>query len=250
MSVSTTFKYRIFCETENKYVTFWTVTPPISCPNNRNHIINNNDISIIEKTSSQNVNIVQLQPEFTNGFYKVEGFSFTIPANSSAYKDVSWPYNISVMTMNLQPSTENIGDTINAFAGPDTIIGVNTQTLGQNVSVINVNNTVLQNIKLGYTVSVVNDSQNINMGECISIDTENSRITCSIVASENIAPGAYIKVSRHVIKNLTFITDTIINLANKNVSSTSFPANTIARMVYKNNSNVEKTFTYNSEFSY
>lgn len=250
MSISTTFKYSIFCETENKYVTFWTIEPPLSCPNNCTHIINKSNISIIDKTSSQNVNIVQLQPEFTNGFYKTEGFSFTIPANSTAYKDVSWPYNTSIMTMNLQPSTDNIGDTINAYAGPDTIIGINTQTLGQNVSVINVNNTVLQNIKLGYTVSVVNNSQNIIMGECISIDTVNSRITCSIIASESIAPGAYIKVSRPVIKNFTFVTNSIINLANKNVSSTSLPANTVARMVYKNNSNFEKTFTYNSEYSY
>lgn len=243
------YKYRIFCQEENTFITIWDKTPPTVCPNN-SHPIDTTSITIIEQISENNVNIIQSQPGFTNGFYKVEGFSFTIPANSSAYKDISWPYNIAVMTMNLQPSTDNIGDCVNAYAGPDTIIGVNTQTLSQNVFVISVNSTVLLNIKLGYTVSVVNNTQNINMGECISIDTVNSRITCNTIASESIAPGAYIKVSRHIIKNITFTTNNIINLANKNVSSTSFPANTVARMVYTNNSNTQKTFYYNAEFAY
>lgn len=247
---TTIYKYRVFCETENAFVTIWDKTPPTVCPNNISHTIDSNSITITDQVSSNNVNIIQSEPGFTNGFYRVEGFSLTIPANSSATKDISWPYNIAVMTMNLQPSTENIGDTINAYAGPDTTIGVNTETIGQNVSVINVNSTVLQNIKLGYVVSVVNNTQNINMGECISIDTVNSRITCNIVASEGVGPGANIKVSRQIMKNITFTSNNIINLANKNVSSTSFPANTIARLVYTNNSNTQKTFCYNTEFAY
>jgi hypothetical protein len=223
---------------------------PTVCPNNNTHVIDSNSITIIEEISSNNVNIIQSEPGFTNGTYRIEGFSITIPANSSAYKDVSWPYNIAVMTMILQPSTENIGDTINAYAGPDTTIGVTTETLGQNVSVINVNSTVLKNIQLGFTVSVVNNSINVNMGQCISIDSVNSRITCDTISSQNIGPGSYIKVSKHIIKNITLVTDNIINMANKNVSSTSFPANTIARLVYKNNSNTAKTFYYNAEYAY
>ena len=244
------YKYRVYCQTENAFVTIWNTTPPTVCPNNIAHTIDNNSVTIIEKISSTSVKIIQSEPGFTNGFYKVEGFSLTIPANSSAIKDISWPYNIAVMTINLQPSTENTGDYINAYAGPDTTIGVNTETIGQNVSVINVNSTVLQNIKLGYTVSVVNNTQNINMGECIAIDTNNSRITCNIVASEGIGPGSYIKVSRQIMKNITFTSNNIINLANKNVSSTSFPANTIARLIYTNNSIIKKTFYYNIEYVY
>jgi hypothetical protein len=247
---NTIYKYRIFCQTENNFVTTWDKTQPTVCPNNNSHTIDTSSITITEQIADNNVNIIQSQPGFTNGFYIVEGWTLVIPANSSAYKDVSWPYNTSIMTMNLQPSTDNIGDTVNAYAGPDTTIGIITQTLAQNVSVINVNSTVLQNIKLGYNVSIVNNTQNINMGDCISIDTVNSRITCNTVASESIAPGSYIKVSRHIIKNFTFTTNNIINLANKSVSSTAFPANTIARLVYKNNSNTEKTFVYNSEYVY
>lgn len=247
---NTIYKYRVYCQTENVFVNIWDKVLPTVCPNNNSHSIDTTSITITEQISDSNVNIIQSQPGFTNGIYKAEGFSFTISANSSAYKDISWPYNIAVMTMNLQPSTENIGDFVNAYAGPNTIIGINTQTLSQNVFVISVNSTVLLNIKLGYTVSVVNNTQNINMGECISIDTVNSRITCNTIASESIPPGAYIKVSRHIIKNITFTTNNIINLANKNVSSTSFPANTIARMVYTNNSNTQKTFYYNTEYAY
>lgn len=244
------FKYRVYCQTESAFSTIWDSIAPTVCPNNNTHTIDSNSIIITEEFKTNNVNIIQSEPGFTNGFYKIECWSLVIPANSTAYKDISWPYNIAVMTINLQPSTENIGDTINAYAGPDTTIGVITQSLSQNVSVINVNSTVIQNIKLGYTVNVVNNSQNINMGECISIDTVNSRITCNTVASKSIAPGAYIQVSRQTIKNFTFTTNQIINLANKNVSSTSFPANIVARLVYTNNSNTEKTFVFNSEYAY
>lgn len=244
------YKYRIFCESENIHVTCWDKVPPTTCPNNNNHMINGNSITVLEQLSDQNVSIIQTVPGFTNGFYKVEGWSCVIPANSSAYKDISWPYNIAIMTMNLYPSSDNIGDTINGYAGPDTIIGINTETLNQNVSVINVNSTVIDNIKNGYTVHVVNSTQNINMGECISIDLENSRITCNTTSSESIVPGAYIKVSRHIIKNMTFTTNNNINLANKNVFSTAFAANTVARMTYTNNSNTQKTFYYSAEYEY
>lgn len=246
----TIYKYRLYCQTESGFYTVWGSTPPTCCPNNNTHSIDTNSIIITEQVSNKNVNILQSEPGFTNGLYKVEGWSLTIPANSSVSKDISWPYNIAIMTMNLLPSTENIGDTINAYAGPDTTIGVTTETLGQNVSVINVNSTVLQNIKFGYTVNVVNNNQNVNMGECISIDTVNSRITCNTVASESIGPGAYIKVSRHIMKNIKFTSNNIINLANKNVSSTAFIANTVARLIYTNNSNTEKTFFYTAEYAY
>lgn len=250
MSHNILYKYRIFCQTCNNYCNTWSKTIPTVCGNNTSHNIDTNTIIITEQISNNDVNILQSEPGFTNGIYKVECWNLTIPANSTAYKDVSWPYNIAFMTINLQPSTENIGDTVNGYAGPGTIIGVNTETIGQNVSVINVNSTVLQHIKLGFTVSVANTTQNIDMGECISIDTVNSRITCNISASEGIGPGAYIKVSKQVIKNYTFTTNNIINLANKNVSSTALPANTVARIQYINNSNTEKKFYYNAEYAY
>lgn len=246
----TIYHYRVFCQTESIFVRSWDKEAPTHCCNNNTHTIDTNSITIIDSVSNNEVKILQSVPGFTNGLYKAEGFKLSIPANSTAYLDMSWPYNISIMTVNYTPSTDNIGDHVTGSASPNTTIGVITQTLAQNVSVINVNSTVLQHIVVGYNVKIVNQNQSVNMGECIAIDTENSRITCNTSCSESIGAGSYVQVSRSIFKNIYFPTSNPINLASKSVASTAFTANTVARLTYTNTSNVDKTFSFYCEYEY
>lgn len=248
--MSTLNNYRVFCCTEGVFISTWSKTTPTNCPNNNSHNINVDTTTIIESVSSHNVNVLQSSLGFTNQNYQVEGFEIVISANSTVNKDVSWPFNISIMTMNFQPSEDNIGDIINGFASPNTTIGVITANITQNVSVLNVNSTVLQYIKTGYVVNLTDSIQNINMGLCINIDTINSRITCSISSNTNMGIGSYVQVSRQIIKNIKFKSNNTIHLANKILNSSSFPANTIARLVYTNNSNIDKTFSFFTEYEY
>jgi hypothetical protein len=242
--------YRVFCNTENKFVNTWSKVAPTNCPNNISDNINISTITVIDSLSSQNVNVLQSSLGFTNQFYQVQGFEIIIPGNTTVIKDISWPFNISIMTMNFQPSEDNIGDIINGFAGPNTTIGIITANITQNVSVLNVNSTVIQNIKTGYIVNLTDGIENIIMGQCIHIDKVNSRITCDIPSSINLSAGSYLQVSRQIIKNIKFKSNNTIEIANKILTSSSFPANTIARLIYTNNSNTDKIFSFFTEYEY
>lgn len=51
--------YRIFCNTENKWISVWSSILPITCPNNTTHLVNSNSISITEDGKKNNNSEIQ-----------------------------------------------------------------------------------------------------------------------------------------------------------------------------------------------
>jgi hypothetical protein len=251
MSTRTLNKYRLFCVTENKFVDTWNDIKPSVCPTDGMHTIDTNSITIIDSISSNDVNVVQSQPGSTGDNYRVEGFSITIPANSQVYKDMSWNYPIGVMTVNFCIGSDHIGDIIDGYIAPNTTIGVLTQSVTQGDSVINVSHSVFQYLNVGYILTLTNGHQKVDLGECIHLDVPNNTITCELPANSPIAAGAYVQMSIHNIKNFQICEPAnVVSLATKHLVSTALPKGIIARLVYTNKSNIDKTFSYYTEFLY
>lgn len=248
--MSNIYKYRIHCTTENAFTYMWNDCAPTICPNNNQHQIDTASITIIDSREQNNVSIVQVQPGTTGEHYRVEGKRILIPANAMVTQDYTWPFNISVMTINFSVGTEHDGDLINCFIAPNTTVGIITQTLQQGDSTLHVNKTVLDNLKIGFIVNVTNGSQNINLGQCTNVDLVNSTITCETASITSINVGAYVQMTINNIKNIFLVEPDTIRLANKHVNSSLLPAGKIARFTYQNNSNVEKAFMFYFEYLY
>jgi len=248
MSSRTLNEYRIFCQTENKFVTAWSSIKPTLCPNSNSDTIDNNSVTIIDSISSNDVNIIQSDPGLTSGTYRIEGFSITIPANSTLSKDMSWPFNIAVMTINLYNSTEHIGDKVWGLAAPNTTIGVLTQSVSQGDTVIHVSPSVFKFIKIGQLITITNGHQKLDMEQCVHIDSVNNTLTCEIPANAPIAQNAYIQFTAQTIKNVVFGNSQTISMANKHLGSTPIPKGIISRLFYTNTGNFDKTFTYSVEY--
>ena len=110
--MTSVYNYRLFCCTENQFVFSWGQTTPTTCPNNNQHTIDSTSVVIVDSKDSNNVTIVQVQPGATGDNYRVEGQMINIAANSSTTKDMSWPYNVAIMTINFSIGTQHSGDII------------------------------------------------------------------------------------------------------------------------------------------
>jgi len=93
-------KYKIWCVTEDAWVSVWAEEEPINCPNNTSHAIDQNSISVEETLSAQDVNIksqgLHLKTE-THGFRDLTGFNvfrkgykFVVTAGDTYEHDINY----------------------------------------------------------------------------------------------------------------------------------------------------------------
>lgn len=243
--------YRIFCITENKFITIWSDTKPITCSNNSLDTIDLNSITIIDTISSNDVNIIQSSPGSSGDNYRVQAFSMTIPANSQTIKDMKWNYPVNVMTVNFCIGSDHVNDLIDGYIAPDTTIGAITKNISQGDSIIHVSPTIFTYLNIGYLITVTNGSQKVNLGECIQLNPTDMTIKCINSANAPILAGAYVQMTIHNIANFIICEPAnVVSLATKHLVSTPLPAGIIARLVYTNNSNTDKTFCYYCELLY
>ena len=249
MTSRTINNYRFFCNTENKFVTAWAENKPTVCPNNKQDLIDLSSITIIDSVNSNSVNIIQYT-EGIQGLYRVQSKSLFIPARQTISEDVTYDIPISILSMSFTTTKQNTGDMIDCYVAPNTTIGFITNNISNGDSVIHVSPTVITNIKRGYIVTITNGTIILNMGECISINTTTNTIKCNVQSNSNINTGALLQITVHTVKNFIVGPPSSISFNSKTLESTLVPANTIMRVVYQNNSNIDTTFYRVLEFLY
>lgn len=249
MSSPRVCKYRLYCNTDNKYEYVWSDTEPQACPINNTHSIDLSTISIIQIVEQTAVNIVQ-EVVPTGGHYRTESKKLDIPGNATEEFTFIWPYPISVLTMTLYSGDSNENDVINTYVAPDTTIGIATQNVAIGETVLHVNNTVTSNIGLGYRVNIATNNSSIFVGECIGIDKANGTITLDTPLEQAVNVGDYIQMCVNNIKNFVLKGNTKYELARKTIGASYIPENTIVKLVYENKSADPKTFFFAYEILY
>lgn len=246
--MSSLTKWRVYCNTENTWSEGWLETElgkPNYCFNDKNHTINPNSHQDIEVTQVINVKIEQ-ESIPTGGNYKSEGYSFEAAPNTVTKYPVSWKIPITTNTVLVNTDESQIGDTLNAIVGPQTIIGVLTADHPIGTKIFSVNSTVTTNLVVGYEVIL----GSYNLGICTRIDKANYLIETEFVSSVAYTAGTYLKAQVRIIKNFILGRNGGLNLGTANVKGKYLPANTTTSVEYTNNSNTTKVFSFNIEFLY
>lgn len=242
-------KYRLYCNTESSYVYTWNDISPLKCPNNETHSIDETTITIVDRVSVDTVRINQ-ESILTGGHYRGESKLLNIEANSTGVFDFSWKYNISMLNITFCSGNDSVGDTIEAYGAPNTIIGINTAQINTNANTIYVSDTVLDVVFLGSLISI-NDGNNIvNLGECINIDKVNKCILLDGNIGNTYNIGSYIYMSACFLKDFKLISSNTYNLGTKSLKSTSVPKDMILRVTYQNVSNIDKVLNIIIEYLY
>ena len=219
--MSTVYKYRTFCLTENIYVYNWGLEAPTNCTNNVEHEIDPDQIVVIDSISSNSVDINQETID-TGGHYRTQAGIICAEPMQTTSQVLSWPYTITVMNFSLCTDENSDNCVIEAISAENTIIGALIQNANISDTSIYVSPTVIENIHVGFQVSIFDGVSSIKVGECILKGS--NYITLSAPLPQNFSAGQYVQMSVAIVKDFHVMANCSYDLARKTVKgSTIFP---------------------------
>lgn len=112
-------------------------------------------------------------------------------------EDYTQKKDIGVLSYSFIGKDENDGDGIDVLIYPNTVIGYITADLSTGGTVINVSQTVIDNIYIGFYCRLDNGAMLECMGEVLEIDKANNQITVEKPSSNNwsAASPTYVKIT-------------------------------------------------------
>jgi hypothetical protein len=246
-------EYRVFCITENQFVTGYLEDGKscTSCFNNNTHTINQNSISIIN-TITQNTTIISTQaPNQTNGNFRREGKILTALPNTVTKQTTNFNYPIGMLAFNVDYNVSNQGDMFEAIIMPinQSPIGILNQELVSGQTIIHINPESLVLLKTGFNLVLQNSTTGIieEESEIISIDPIASTITLVSGIVSSFKTGDYISFLMKRCKSVYINTTGSYSIGNF-LRSSLFPTQLQAQIRYTNNSSTTKSFSYSIDY--
>jgi hypothetical protein len=252
------YRFRLFCQTENKYVT--TVikspgepAPPTACPNNISHTIVTSATRLVRTTYSDEVQIFTNDTNFTNQYYYGTNDYIDIKFGDNVVsKDVQHPINMVLFAVHVSSSGANHGDSVQFVMFPDTNLGPISNNLVIGDTKITLMPSQLQYLTEGFYVNLSEGSTTFNGGRIISIDWVNSQIYIENPVTSAFTQGvANLLFSVHV-GDLKFFesTEHTLTLGQITAKGGHLPANSVMRFIYNNLSGGQKTIRVTFEYTY
>lgn len=238
-------------EDDNVYIIFKQELDSKDKSNLDNIVVTHN--STPKSNSVVNVNIIPENKKYveegntTNDMYKAESWIIDVPVDVSIFEqDFAKPYNISLLGSSLKTTSDMIGDTICAIVAPNTVIGVLTADVSEGDTILNVSETVIQNLIPGRAISL-DGLYNFEIG---SVDQENNQITSIKPISGNFSAGNYVFMNIHLIKNMYIHTEQTIEIGKSISTGQRVPKNVPIRIRYWNRTGTAKKFAFFVEYLY
>lgn len=196
---------------------------------------------------------IEEEEVYTGGNYQSQSFEMSIGAGEAEkVMDISFPIPISVLSGEVTGDALYQQDDLEVFVYPDTITGTITSDVAVNDTVINVSQSVIDNVKIGFYIKLDDGTNNDDLGRCISIDKNNLKITVE-TASTNAylaSTPTYIKQTVKFVPHLRLPMNSRVVIGESKIGGSHLPANAILRVRYINNSATTKTFSFILEYLY
>lgn len=253
MSINIKSKWIIWCNDENKYVEGWSTSIPSTCYNNNTHSVNTLKVKKIIRNDDTIIKIKEEAVE-TGGYYKATTIKCDIPAGVTG--DISifdhlYPHPINMLNVFFNTDNTHKGDVVSASVAPDTIVGVLTDDIINGVtSSINVSQTVIDNIAVGYYISIDNGVTSAEIGCVTAINDINNNINLSSTINETFSSGSYVKMTVKMMDDFHLESSHRYVLGSNKIGASYIPANTTGRILYQNNDGQAKTFIFGIEYLY
>jgi hypothetical protein len=245
-------KYRCLCVTESAVVYTWNDNPPTVCPNNNTHAIDLSTITIVDSVNDTDVTISQ-DKGLTGGNFRCETVKAIIKPNREQTFDFVWPFDMAVSALHFVTNAQHIGDTITSLISPDTVVGYITQPVNIGDCIIHTNQTVIENLRVGYLASLNDGVHGCPLGYVTGIDAVNFTITTqkpSSVAFSADSP-TYVSLDISNIHEFEIGDPNKYDIGQSLIQGGLIPANTVIRLIYKNNSKSDaKSFIFYFEYFY
>ena len=243
--------YFVYCINEGYDVASdYVTTAPTACPHDVSHNIDPSQTRVWNTITPEIVYINQDSTINTGGYFRIDGYTITTPANSTSSTDIVYPYNISGYCVVLMPTTDNIGDVCNFVTMPNTPVGVLSANISTGATTLSIGSVAPLNP--GFFLTITDGVNTADLGEIISLDYINNIITFSTPSTHDFVTTSpsIVMIGIPRIKNFKFVTNETIQLGTSKIGSSGLSANKVVRVLYTNNSNYEKTFFFYKELEH
>lgn len=240
-------QYEIFCVTDQKFVRGWGTAPPTVCYENNTHEVNPNSISLISSVSNNKVFVENEQIpdgyEATGGNYKCHTVRVSVQPNETKIHVISEPIPMCINVIQLNITTQNIGDVISLVTLPNTVIGTLRSNIETGTTVIPINAGTIPYLKKGFNLKISNGTDVDELGQIIIIDSENLTVTVRTATTRAYLAESTIMTERIIIDSFYMCLVGQQEFGRAKLGSSYVPANSTTHIIYKNNSNEAKEFT-------
>lgn len=252
--MTTLYKYSFTCNDEGVSKQVWREESdpvPTKCPDDTSHVINTTSIRIVERVEENNVK-VQEETIPTGGHFKALGRKMDIAANETKTKDEVFPFDISAMAIEFTSDSSNQGDELQLVIGPDTIIGTVSNDVTSGDTVINVSQTVIDYVSIGYNINLFDGVNTSDLGRVTAVDKDNLTITAETAVDQSFSSvmPTYVRMSVYTIDDYTIGKPGRWTIGESKIGGSFIPAGTVVRIIYKNNENASKEFISQLEYLY
>ena len=218
---------------------------------NNTHTINTASVAVVDSVNSGAVTISQ--GGATGGNYRCETIKAIIKPNMTENFNFSWPYDMAVTSFHFVTNSQHIGDSFTTAIAPNTIIGYITKNVDIGDTVISVNQTVLQNAKIGYIITLMDDANVCQVGFVTGQDQVNGTITlaspCTIAFSATTP--TYVAFTIENMYQFQIGEPNKYDIGSSIIEGGLIPANTQIQLRYTNRSLTDvKTFIWYFEYFY
>jgi len=194
----------------------------------------------------------------TDGSYRVIPVSMDIDEGVGVVTTeiVNFPYPIGFIRAEIICRQENHDDLLSCYAPKALIFGGKlTQEIVSGNSDIYVDALSLASVFRGYEIELVQGATVIDMGEVVSHDKENSKLTMSVAASQTITPTpedpVYLRMTKIFCENLTLVSPVESEYGHEMDGSSIVPVGVSIVLEYKNVDGVAgKKFNCNLSIAY
>lgn len=247
------YKYKVWCEDDEKYEYLWAESTPNKCPANPAHTITTSATTIVDQIKTNTVRI-QENVVATGENYQIDQYEIVAAPNTITSCLYTNPdYGINAFNVVLSTQEENRGDTLDIVISPNTIVGIAMAAILTGDTVFTVSTTVLDYAMVGYRLSIADGTNTDICGVIRSMDRLTSQITVSIAATHNFSPlsPTYIKIGIAYTRfPLKFGPAATMAFGTSKIGGSYIAAGTEIRLNYTNNSSTEKTMLIFAETEY
>jgi hypothetical protein len=243
-------KWDVYCCTESNVQQTWRFYAPTCCPNNPSHVIDPLQTEMVDKkalnTGTANTYVAKSWQD-TNGYYQMHGYRFDVPAGSNF---VSWQFALPtkrcLFGIRANATAANVGDRFSVSVDPGTPVGYVTSDVFAGHSNIPVSSTVTANMVPGFYAQIGDEDE--HMIDRIGLET-NIILVDPIVAS-NIPMYTPVLANVYIVKDFEIGCLGVHKAGYGTMAGKVLPAGTVIRFGYENLTGGEKTFSFNSEYTY
>ncbi len=234
--MSSVNRYKIYCNTEAKFVEGWGTTTPTACYNNNTHDINPNSWQIIEVISSDVVKIKEdsvIIPR--NVWIKHIEFS-NVESNTSQDQYFTFSILTSMYSFTLATDDTNKGDELSISVNPDTTLGLITQNISIGATSLYAPAGLLAYGWNGFELKITDGTNTNLLGAIKTIDKVTGIVTFTNPTINNFSStNTLVKMTYYTMKDLKFGAPGVMKFGDDVIGGSTPPIGTVVKFTYKNN---------------